>query len=141
MILILSRLVDSDKFKKMTNWPHCSPVRSTFVPPKEGELTYKDALPMQIDLPGKDPKYHGVHGPWYGPLSCLDINQYLLIGTIPAKRKRPEAAWRIKENAELRTRVMEYCKDQQKQYTNLKIQQILGKIKRIGNREEYNLIT
>ena len=56
MILILSRLVDSDKFKKMTNWPHCSPVRSTFVPPKEGELTYKDALPMQIDLPGKDPK-------------------------------------------------------------------------------------
>ena len=60
MILILSRLVDSDKFKKMTNWPHCSPVRSTFVPPKEGELTYKDALPMQIDLPGKDSKYQSV---------------------------------------------------------------------------------
>ena len=63
MILILSRLVDSEKFKKMTNWPHCSPVRSTFVPPKEGELTYKDALPMQIDLPGKDKKYRtGIGG-------------------------------------------------------------------------------
>ena len=58
MILNLSRVVDSDKFKKMTNWPHCSPVRSTFVPPKEGELTYKDALPMQIDLPGKGLEYH-----------------------------------------------------------------------------------
>lgn len=79
--------------------------------------------------------------PWYGPFSCPDINRNLSIGTIPAKRKKPEAAWRIKENAELRTRVMEYCKDQQKQYTNLKIQQILGKIKRIGNREEYNLVT
>ena len=43
------RLVDLSIYKKLTNWPHCSPKQ-----PKTSQkplITAKEAYPMEIDLP------------------------------------------------------------------------------------------
>ena len=50
------RLMDLSLFKSMTNWPHSSPQLP--IMRKKGEFTARDALPMQIILPGMSHDYH-----------------------------------------------------------------------------------
>ena len=95
----------------MTNWPHVSPQLPTMR--KKGEFTARDALPMQVIIPGQDPT---------------------------KERRMPEPQWKLKEQSEIRTKVAEYCKDQQKSYSPLKIQLLLKKIQKITDRIEYENI-